>query len=253
VVIKRTEKFTYAKTVRELKSAGTTKTAELYGRIGAGDRAYGVSYAALKTLDKRIASNQELADQLWASQWYEARILACWVADPERVTLKLLDSWCRDITSSGMVGELANLAAYVDVAAKCSRKWRKVKAELKCAMGWSILGIIAMQPDRDLREGGVTDQELRECLEQIEARIHGAPNRAKLSMNHALIGIGGRSSMTREALAVAKRVGSIDVDYGKRGCKTRTAYDAIKKTVAHYKAQGKKPTDGSAGQRRRHC
>ena len=33
----------------------------------------------------------------------------------------------------------------------------------------------------------------------------------------------------------------------------RDAAATIKQTVEHYKKQGKSPTDGTAGQRRRHC
>ena len=55
------------------------------------------------------------------------------------------------------------------------------------------------------------------------------------------------------ALAVAKRVGTVEIDQGDTSCKTPIALNAIKKTLAHYKAKGKKPTDGSAGTRRRHC
>ncbi len=43
------------------------------------------------------------------------------------------------------------------------------------------------------------------------------------------------------------------VDFGSRSCKVKDAAATIKKTVEHYKKQGKVPTDGAAGQRRRHC
>ena len=59
--------------------------------------------------------------------------------------------------------------------------------------------------------------------------------------------------MMKKALATAKRVGEIYVDQGNTSCKTDVAYDKIKKIAAHYKAKGKKPTDGAGGQRRRHC
>jgi hypothetical protein len=58
---------------------------------------------------------------------------------------------------------------------------------------------------------------------------------------------------SKAALAVARRVGPVDVDHGSRSCKTPVAYDTIVKTLAHYKSKGKKPSDGTAGQRRRHC
>lgn len=250
---KRSERTSYTKVMKELKAAGHPRTAQAYVRGGAQGEVFGVSYASLKSLVKKVENDQELAQKLWESGNHDARVFACWVADENEVDLKLLDTWCRDVTDHGLGSELAGLAAYVDAAAMCSRKWRKAKAELKCAMGWIVLTSIATQPDRSQAEGGVTDEELRECLVRIEDRIKDSPNRVRMRMNQALIAIGCRSSMTKEALAVAKRVGIVDVDYGDRSCKTDVAYDKIKRVVAHYKAKGKKPTDGSAGMRRRHC
>ncbi|MEE8105994.1 MAG: hypothetical protein V3T86_10710 [Planctomycetota bacterium] len=57
----------------------------------------------------------------------------------------------------------------------------------------------------------------------------------------------------KKAIAVARKVGKVDVDFGNRSCKVKDAASTIKQTVAHYKKQGKSPTDGTGGQRRRHC
>lgn len=99
----------------------------------------------------------------------------------------------------------------------------------------------------------MTDDELLACLEEIEAKIHTAQNGTKSNMNSALIGIGCRMSTSKAAIAVAKRVGKVDVDQGDRSCKTRVPLDEIEKTIAHYKKKGKTPADGAAGLRRRHC
>jgi len=248
------ERYSYTRLMKELKAGGSASTADLYTRLGVTDDVWGVSYEFLKKLDKKVEPDHELAEKLWASGNHDARIFACWVAEPAKVTQKLLDTWARDVKQNvGLLIEVANLAAFCDLGAKCSRKWRKVKAETKSAMGWSILGSLAMQPDRALDEGGVTDEELTECLAEIEAKIHTAPNRTKSNMNQALIAIGCRSTMTKATLKVAKRVGAVEVDQGDRSCTTLVAYDRIKKTVDRYKAKGKKPTDGAGGKRRRHC
>ena len=146
-----------------------------------------------------------------------------------------------------------SLAAFTKFGAKRSAAWRKAKAEIRSAMGWGIVANLAMQPDRSAAEGGLTDDDLRACLGVIDSKIHDAPNRTRSSMNSALIAIGCRMTTSREALVVARRLGAIEVDQGDTSCKTPIAFDSIKKTVAHYEARGKKPTDGSGGKRRRHC
>lgn len=246
-------RWTCAQVLKELKAMGTDQNKKIFRNHGATGEIYGVSYANLKALDKKVPVDQELAEDLWATDILDARVMACWKADEHAVTRKGLDAWARDVNNHGIAFELAALAAYTVLGADRSRKWRKMKHEWRAAMGWRILASLAMQPDRPVSEGGVLDEELSECLEEIEAGIHSAPNRIRQNMNIALISIGCRPSMTKATLPVAKRVGVVDVDQGNTSCKTPIAHDRIKKTVAHYKAKGKKPTDGTGGQRRRHC
>jgi len=249
----KAQRLSYAQVMKELKAAGTAQTRKTLARHGVTSECFGVSYAFFKELDKRVENDQELAEKLWASGNYDARIFACWIAEEDKVTHKLLDSWARDLVDAPLGSELAALAAYTSLGAVRSRKWRAMKNDIRAAMGWQILAKLAMEPNRPTSEGGVLDEELHECLVEIEAKIHDAPNRTKQMMNQALIAIGCRASMTKEALAAAKRVGPVEVDQGNTSCKTDVAYDKIRKTVEHYAAQGKVPTDGSSGQRRRHC
>lgn len=250
---KNAKQQSYTAVMKQLKAAGSEQTRKTYARHGVTGTCFGVSYAVLKKLDKQVADDLELAEKLWASGNHDARVFACWVVAVEKVTSRLLDAWAKDVDSHALGGELVGLVAFTKFGAKKSSTWRKAKAEIRSSMGWGIVANLAMQPDRPPEEGGLTDDDLRTCLEEIEAKIDSAPNRTRSSMNSALIAIGCRSTTTKEALAVARRVGVIEVDRGDTACKTPVALDSIKKTVAHYKAKGKKPTDGSGGKRRRHC
>lgn len=59
-------------------------------------------------------------------------------------------------------------------------------------------------------------------LGTIEKEIHSRKNRVRHAMNGALISIGfRRPSLTKQALAAAKRIGKVEVDHGETGCKTR--------------------------------
>ena len=50
------------------------------------DKAFGVSFGNLKAMAKEIGQNHELAAALWETGWYEARMLASLIDDPEQVT-----------------------------------------------------------------------------------------------------------------------------------------------------------------------
>ena len=61
------------------------------------DRAFGVSMGQIQSLAKRLGKNHELAAKLWDTGWYEARMLAAYVDEPECVTPRQMDRWCREL------------------------------------------------------------------------------------------------------------------------------------------------------------
>ncbi len=245
--------LTCKQVMKRLKDLGTAQNVKTFRNHGVTGDLFGVSYANFKKLDKEIVGSQELAEELWATGNHDARVLACWKADEKRATIKSIDAWAREADNHVIGFEVAVFAAYTDLGARISRKWRALANEDRCALGWRVLASLAMQPDRSVEEGGVLDQELLDCLPILEQTIHGAKNRVKQNMNLALISIGCRASTSKQALAVAKRVGVVEVDQGNTSCKTLVAHERIQHTLAHYKAKGKLPTDGAGGQRRRHC
>ena len=79
------------------------------------------------------------------------------------------------------------------------------------------------------------DDYFEPYLQRIEREIHDAPNRTRHSMNNALIAIGMRGgTMKTKALAVAKRIGKVEVDHGQTNCVTPDAAAYIKKALDHY-------------------
>ena len=97
------------------------------------------------------------------------------------------------------------------------------------------------------------EDDVADLLERIEHELQAAPNSTRYVMNSTLISIGCRPGWMKKAIAVARKVGKVDVDFGSRNCQVRDAASTIKKTIEHYEKQGKRPIDGTAGQRRRHC
>src|SRR6185503_19045727 len=59
------------------------------------DKAFGVSVKDIQSVAKRLGKNHALAAALWKSGWHEARMLACYVDEPERVTAAQMDAWSK--------------------------------------------------------------------------------------------------------------------------------------------------------------
>jgi 3-methyladenine DNA glycosylase AlkD len=216
-----------------LKSLGTEQNRKIYRRHGAGEDVYGVSFAHLKDLRKKIKTDHELALALWNSGNHDARMLAEMIADPKRLDSGTLDAWAGGLRNYVETNALGNLAARAPHARETMARWMAADGEWTASAGWRILASVAMNGD------GLPDEYFERFLATIERDIHGSPNRVRHEMNNALIAIGIRNPALQEkAEAAAARIGKVDVDHGETGCKTPEAIGYIRKTVER-KRKGK--------------
>ncbi|GJM23048.1 MAG: DNA alkylation repair protein [Planctomycetota bacterium] len=218
-------------TLAALEAAGTAQNRKVYQRHGVTPPLFGVSYAILGKLSKKIGVDHALALGLWESGVHDARVLACMIADSSKATMKLLESWVKPIDNYVLSDALSSFAARAPQAGKLGGKWRKSKKEFVAATGWNVLAGAALHAE-DFDEAAA-----EELIATIEATIHSAPNRTRHSMNQALIAVGVRNARLHElAVAAAKRIGEVQVDHGQTSCKTPDAVDYMAKTLAHRKA-----------------
>jgi len=219
--------------MRALEKAGSEQTRKTYARHGAKGPMFGVSFATLKTLVKKVGVDHELALALWDTGNFDARILAVKLADPAQATAVVLDRWAGEMTTTRMCGGyVAMLAAEGPLGRKKAAEWL-AKGSARRAAGWTLLGFLASL-DEDS-----PDSEFAARLAEIEKTIAAAPNAEREAMNSALILIGCRNDALRKAaLAAAKRIGKVEVDHGDTACETPVAAERIEKAWAHSKSKG---------------
>src|SRR5262245_32016701 len=86
-----------------LKRHGSKATRDGMTRYGISSvKAFGVSVNNIQTLAKRLGRSHALAGALWKTGWYEARLLASYVDEADRVTAAQMDRWCRDFDNWGV-------------------------------------------------------------------------------------------------------------------------------------------------------
>jgi 3-methyladenine DNA glycosylase AlkD len=225
-------RMTLKEAMAALEKAGTAQTRKTYARHGAVDPMFGVSFAFLKTLSKRIGIDHELALQLWATGNYDARNLAVKVVDPARMSAADLDRWARENTVRMCVMYVSALAAEGPHGPAKAARWLASKDEAMRCTAWGLVGQMAA------RDEATPDAWFAARLSAIERTIHAAPNAERYAMNGAVIAIGGRSAALRKAaLAAAKRIGTVEVDHGDTSCKTPEAAAYIEKMWAHAAAK----------------
>lgn len=216
-----------------LEKVGTAQTRKTYARHGGKAPMFGVSFADLKILMKRIKVDHELARALWDTGNLDARNLAVKIADPLLMTVKDLDAWASESTARMCAGYVAHLAAEGPHGRSRAEAWLASRSTHLRVSGWLLAGILAM------RDEVLPVNWFAARLATIENGIHVAPNEEREAMNGALISIGCRDAGQRKAaVAAAKKIGPVDIDHGDTDCKTPLAADSIEKAWAYSATKG---------------
>ncbi len=218
----------YAEVMKTLKKLGTAQNVKVYRNHGAPDDLYGVSFADFEKLRKKIKCDHELALQLWDSGNTDARILAAMIADPAQMAPSLANSWIKDVSWYLLAGYFSSLMAKSPIALKKIDQWTSSQKEYYRAVGYDMFASLLKNNPESL-----ADERCRDLLATIETEIHDSANRARYSMNIALIAIGTyKDNLTDVAIETAGRIGKVKVNHGTTACKTPDAADYIAKAVS---------------------
>ncbi|MCL4305418.1 DNA alkylation repair protein [bacterium] len=223
-----THGWTFETLMAEMKKLGTAQAVKIYKRHGMSEPMFGVSFAELNKLKKKIKVDHALAQELWASKNADARNLAMMIADPDQFSASEIDRWVKDLGNYGVCMMLGNLIGKTKFAHSKAETWIKSKDEWISQTGWTIVGGLALN-----LKSGLPDSYFEDRLKIIEKEIHSAKNYTRYAMNNAVICIGGRNEKLRRlAVATAKRIGKVHVDHGQTNCKTPEAVSYIEKMWA---------------------
>ncbi len=213
-----------AEAMAQLEAAGTEQNRKTYVNHGVQGDQFGVSIAALDKLAKQIKRDHGLAVELWATGNQDARLLATRIADPAALNSADLDAWARDLDNYIVTDAFSGLVARSPLARPKMETWIGDEDEWIGAAGWNIMAHLALNDET------LPDAYFLPYLDVIEREIHGRKNRVRYSMNNALIAIGLRNrALETSALSSAGRVGVVNVDHLKTGCKTPDASSYILK------------------------
>ena len=227
--------MTLQETMTALEFMGTEQNRKVYARHGMTGSTYGVSFANLGKLKKKIGTDHQLAVRLWKTGNADACHLALQIADPRQMRSGDLDAWVNDIPYY-LLGDLLSVLVWkTSFARQKMTRWTRSKQEFTAQVGWNLVGCCALH-DADLPDG-----HFEGLLAVIEREIHQAKNRVKHAMNGVLIAIGIRNArLEKLALAAAARIGKVEVDHGETSCKTPDAAAYIRKAAARNKGVNRK-------------
>lgn len=218
-------KMTFEDVMAELERMGTAQNVKVYKRHGAGENLFGVSFANLKILKKKIKTDQPMAEKLWATNNTDAQTLAIMIADPAQMDERQVEDWLK-VTRYYMLVDMlvGSIVAKTSFAKEKMEQWIQSDDEWVGRAGWQLMANLAMYDE------SLDDAYFEPHLQTIKQTIHQGKNRTRDAKNSALIAIGIRNdTMETKAISIAEQIGKVEVDHGETGCKTPDAVPYIKK------------------------
>jgi 3-methyladenine DNA glycosylase AlkD len=186
-----------------LERKGSRRHAEGYARYGIPSaRTFGVPMAALLAYAKKAGKDHRLALALWKSGWYEARLLASMVDEPERVTRRQMDEWAREFDNWGVCDTVCwhsfekTVFAYEKAA-----EWASSPREFVKRGGFALMACLAGHDKQ------AADARFLAFLPLVETGARDERNFVKKAVLWALRRIASRNGALEQAsVATARRL-----------------------------------------------
>jgi 3-methyladenine DNA glycosylase AlkD len=170
------------------------------------ERAFGISMKALEPLARKYRRNHQLAVDLWASGYHEARLLAALIDDPTEVTPEQMDAWAADFDSWDLCDQAClKLFVRTPFVEEKIAHWAADEREFVRRGGYALLAAYAVHGK------AAPDVPFIRLLGLVEEHASDGRNYVRKAVNWALRQIGKRSEALHEpALSVAKRLAASD-------------------------------------------
>ena len=166
------------------------------------DHAYGVAMKDIKALGTMLGRNGPLAAALWATGVYEARMLASFVGDPERLTADQMERWCRDFDNWALCDAMSfNLFDRTPHAWAKVAEWSSRGNEFEKRTAFALLWSLTVHDKRG------ADEAFEQGLVLIEREAGDERHFVKKATNMALRAVGKRNrALNAAAVVVARRL-----------------------------------------------
>jgi 3-methyladenine DNA glycosylase AlkD len=194
--------------LRSLERKGTTRHRDdmrtRYGITAA--KAFGVPMAAMQQIGRSLGRDHALAQALWDTGWYEARMVASFVDDPALVTPAQMDRWVRGMDNWGICDTVCFfLFDRTPHAWRKAEQWSRSREEFVKRTAFALIACLA------LHDKNADDARFLRLLPIVERGATDDRNFVKKGVSWALRAMGRRSALlTAAAIETAERLAHSD-------------------------------------------
>ncbi len=187
--------------VKKLRILSNPDNVKGMARFGINpENTLGISIPVLRKMAREIGKNHDCAGELWATGIHEARLLACFIDDPKKVTEAQMESWAKDFDSWDVCDQCCmNLFDKTPYAVARAIEWGSREETFVKRAGFAIMASIAFH---DKKAG---DDVFVRFLDEIKKQSDDDRNFVKKSVNWALRQIGKRNGRLNKLAVEAAR------------------------------------------------
>jgi 3-methyladenine DNA glycosylase AlkD len=222
--------MTVQQIMTELQSMGNDSIKALLMKHGIKEPLFGVKIEQLKTIEKKVKKDYQLAKDLYATGNADAMYLAGLIADDAQMTAADLQVWVRQALSQNISEYTVPwVAAGSPQGYQLALQWIDAQEEHIAAAGWATLrDIVTLRPDAAL-----DISTLKALLARVVKTIATVDDRVRMMMNAFIISVGSYvPALSNQATAAATTIGTLIVDMHGRACKVPDAAAYIEKAKA---------------------
>lgn len=202
------------------------------GKVKTGNlKSFGIGLTVLRKLGKKIGRNHALSQQLWQSDFYDAKVIALVIDDPKKITLEQAERQVEQLEQ----GMLCHVFSSCDAAlaktpfvVELSRDWINSDDPTRRRCGYGLLYEIS----KSKKKSAPDEAFFLERIEQIRETYAREDRHVLLAMGGALMGIGKRTAtLNAAALEVAQSIGPIHFADDDSNC---DPFDVVKHLTSDY-------------------
>ncbi len=197
----------YEEIISKLKSLSDPEAVKGMARYGINPKNnLGISIYKLRPIAKEIGKDHELALKLWASGIHDARLLACFIDDPSKVTGEQMDSWANDFDSWDICDQTCTSLFDLTPLA-----WRKVVEWAERDEEFVKRGAFSLIAGLTVHDKKASDKKFEQFFPFIRKHSIDERNYVKKAVNWALRNSGKRNlALNKQMIKLSEEILKID-------------------------------------------
>jgi 3-methyladenine DNA glycosylase AlkD len=176
-------------------------------------KSFGIGLTQLRKMAKQIGRDHTLAQTLWKTDIYDAKVLGLLIGNPKQLSREQAEEQVEGLEGGMLAHVFASCNATLaktPFAFELACDWMESKDDMRRRCGFTLLYELSKKNPK-----GMDDDYLLGRIDHIKDTIHSEEMWVREAMLTALMGVGKRNKeLNTAAVSAAKAIGPVDVDYG---------------------------------------